>query len=121
MLLNESVQEAEDKYWISGRTEEEAREKAIKTLYPNEKPENLLLVQDEDVLDTWFSSGLFPFAIFGWPEQTPDLEMFYPNSILETGHDILFFWVARMVMMGITLTGKVPFKQVAFAFGFRLV
>jgi hypothetical protein len=67
---------------------------------------------DEDVLDTWFSSGLFPFAIFGWPDNTRDLELFYPNQLLETGHDILFFWVARMVMMGISLTGKVPFKQV---------
>ena len=68
--------------------------------------------QDEDVLDTWFSSGIFPFSVFGWPKQTPDLAEFYPTSLLETGHDILFFWVARMVMMGMTLTGKVPFKQV---------
>ena len=70
------------------------------------------LAQDEDVLDTWFSSGLFPFSVFGWPDETPDLRDFYPTSLLETGHDILFFWVARMVMMGMKLTGKVPFKQV---------
>lgn len=63
--------------------------------------------QDEDVLDTWFSSGLFPFSVFGWPAQTPDLARYYPNALLETGHDILFFWVARMVMMGMTLTGAV--------------
>mmetsp|Transcript_21894 Transcript_21894/g.70740 ORF Transcript_21894/g.70740 Transcript_21894/m.70740 type:complete len:1233 (+) Transcript_21894:79-3777(+) len=68
--------------------------------------------QDEDVLDTWFSSGLFPFSVMGWPEKTPDMEDFYPGALLETGHDILFFWVARMVMMGMTLTDTVPFKQV---------
>ena len=62
-------------------------------------PLELELTQDEDVLDTWFSSGLFPFSVFGWPDQTEDLEAFYPTSLLETGHDILFFWVARMVMM----------------------
>jgi len=57
------------------------------------------------VLDTWFSSGLWPFSTMGWPNQTPDLAQFYPGALLETGHDILFFWVARMVMMGIKLTG----------------
>jgi valyl-tRNA synthetase len=88
------------------------------------------LEQDEDVLDTWFSSGLWPFSIMGWPDevhflpplgkpdimetqsQTPDLQTFYPASLLETAWDILFFWVARMVMLGIRLTGKVPFKEV---------
>ena len=74
--------------------------------------QSLGVVQDEDVLDTWFSSGLFPFSVFQWPSQTKDLEKFYPTSLLETGHDILFFWVARMVMMGMKLTGQVPFKQV---------
>jgi valyl-tRNA synthetase len=64
--------------------------------------------QDEDVLDTWFSSGLFPFSVFGWPQQTQDLAEFYPTSLLETGRDILFFWVARMVMMGMKLTGAGP-------------
>ena len=62
-------------------------------------------LQDEDVLDTWFSSGLFPFSVFGWPRETADLARFYPSSLLETGHDILFFWVARMVMLGMKLTG----------------
>ena len=70
------------------------------------------VVQDEDVLDTWFSSGLFPFSVFGWPEATPDLARFYPTSLLETGHDILFFWVARMVMMGLQLTDALPFDTV---------
>lgn len=68
--------------------------------------------QDPDVLDTWFSSSLFPFSVFGWPEETQDMKAFYPTSLLETGHDILFFWVARMVMMGQYLTNKLPFKQV---------
>lgn len=72
--------------------------------------ENIELRQDEDVLDTWFSSGLFPFSIFGWPDVTDDLEVFYPSSVLETGHDILFFWVARMVFFGQKLLGKLPFK-----------
>uniref|UniRef100_A0A8C6HD27 valine--tRNA ligase n=1 Tax=Mus spicilegus TaxID=10103 RepID=A0A8C6HD27_MUSSI len=66
----------------------------------------------EDVLDTWFSSGLFPFSIFGWPNQSEDLSVFYPGTLLETGHDILFFWVARMVMLGLKLTGKLPFREV---------
>lgn len=64
------------------------------------------------MLDTWFSSGLWPFSIQGWPEQTPDLKHFYPSSLLETGWDILFFWVARMVLLGIYLTGQVPFNEV---------
>uniref|UniRef100_A0A8C6MVE1 valine--tRNA ligase n=1 Tax=Mus spicilegus TaxID=10103 RepID=A0A8C6MVE1_MUSSI len=68
--------------------------------------------RDEDVLDTWFSSGLFPFSIFGWPNQSEDLSVFYPGTLLETGHDILFFWVARMVMLGLKLTGKLPFREV---------
>lgn len=65
------------------------------------------MMQDEDVLDTWFSSGLFPFSTLGWPAKTEALRRFYPTSLLETGHDILFFWVARMVMMGMQLTGNV--------------
>ena len=69
----------------------------------------LVLEQDEDVLDTWFSSGLFPFSVFGWPEETEDFKAFYPTSLLETGADILFFWVARMVMMGLELTDTLPF------------
>lgn len=62
------------------------------------------------MLDTWFSSGLFPFAVFGWPKETDDLRRLYPTTLLETGHDILFFWVARMVMLGVQLTGELPFK-----------
>lgn len=68
--------------------------------------------QDGDVLDTWFSSGLWPHSTLGWPEQTSDLKYFYPTAVLETGYDILFFWVARMIMLGIENTGEVPFKTV---------
>jgi valyl-tRNA synthetase len=70
------------------------------------------LTQDPDVLDTWFSSGLWPFSTLGWPEETPDFKKYYPTSLLITGYDILFFWVARMVMLGIHFTGKVPFRAV---------
>jgi len=68
--------------------------------------------QDEDVLDTWFSSGLWPFSTLGWPDETPDYKYFYPTSYMETGYDILFFWVARMIMMGLEFTGKAPFHTV---------
>ena len=74
--------------------------------------ESTLLKQDEDVLDTWFSSALWPFSTLGWPDRTPELEQFYPTSVLVTGFDIIFFWVARMIMMGLKFTGKVPFKEV---------
>ena len=69
-------------------------------------------VQDPDVLDTWFSSALWPFSTLGWPNRTKDLETYYPTSTLVTGLDILFFWVARMIMMGLKLTGKAPFRDV---------
>ena len=68
-------------------------------------------VQDEDVLDTWFSSALWPFSTLEWPEKTPDLKRFYPTSVLVTGYDILFFWVARMIMMGEYAMGEVPFSE----------
>ena len=68
--------------------------------------------QDEDVLDTWFSSGLWPFSTLGWPDETPDYKYFYPTTYMETGYDILFFWVARMIMMGLEFTGEVPFHTV---------
>jgi len=68
--------------------------------------------QDPDVLDTWFSSGLWPFSTLGWPEETPDYKYFYPTTMLETGYDILFFWVARMIMDGLEFTGQAPFSTV---------
>jgi valyl-tRNA synthetase len=70
------------------------------------------LRQDEDVLDTWFSSALWPFSTLGWPDCTPDLKAFYPGSVLVTGFDIIFFWVARMIMMGLKFMGDVPFREV---------
>ena len=85
-------------------------QKALKILGCSE--DEAVIERDEDVLDTWFSSGLFPFSVFGWPDNTDDLKAFYPTSILETGLDILFFWVARMVMMGLQLTDQLPFHTV---------
>jgi valyl-tRNA synthetase len=70
------------------------------------------LEQDPDVLDTWFSSGLWPFSTLGWPDDTPDLHRFYPTTVMETGYDILFFWVARMIMQGLLYTNDIPFETV---------
>ncbi|MFJ6023991.1 valine--tRNA ligase [Brevundimonas sp. NPDC092305] len=88
-------------------TEEDAREQALSD-YDSEVP----LTQDEDVLDTWFSSALWPFSTMGWPEKTEDLERFYPTSDLVTAADIIFFWVARMMMMGLHFMDEVPFRRV---------
>ncbi|RME98310.1 MAG: valine--tRNA ligase [Chloroflexi bacterium] len=88
-------------------TEAEAYEQASVKFGPDVK-----LKQDPDVLDTWFSSGLWPFSTLGWPETTDDLQRYYPNSVMETGYDILFFWVARMIMSGLEYTGKAPFHTV---------
>jgi valyl-tRNA synthetase len=74
--------------------------------------EGVALTQDEDVLDTWFSSALWPFSTLGWPERTPELEKYYPTDVLVTGFDIIFFWVARMLMMGLHFCGDVPFRTV---------
>ena len=70
------------------------------------------LTQDPDIFDTWFSSGLWPWSTLGWPDETPDLATYYPTSVMETGYDIIFFWVARMMMLGIELTGTEPFHTV---------
>jgi len=93
---------------------QECGEMTVKREDPTEchKCGSTKLEQDPDVLDTWFSSGLWPFSTLGWPEETPDYKYFYPTSILETGYDILFFWVARMIMDGIEFTGKPPFHTV---------
>eukprot|EP00850_Spirogloea_muscicola_P012942 SM000085S23292 [mRNA] locus=s85:476130:482338:- [translate_table: standard] len=93
--------------WVVAHDEAEAWE-AARHRFGGE----VALTRDPDVLDTWFSSGLFPFSVFGWPDASAELGAFYPTALLETGHDILFFWVARMVMLSMELTGKVPFKQV---------
>ena len=86
----------------------EETEEAARAAAGDDRP----LRQDEDVLDTWFSSGLWPFSTLGWPDKTPDLERFYPTHTLVTGFDIIFFWVARMMMMGLEFTDQVPFKRV---------
>ena len=104
----ETADESENENWIAGRTLEEAERKAD-AKFPGKK---YTLKRDEDVLDTWFSAGLWPFATLGWPEKTHDLQNLYPTSVLETGWDILFFWVTRMVMLGKKMTGQVPFKEV---------
>ncbi|MEO1855092.1 valine--tRNA ligase [Chromohalobacter sp.] len=91
VFVARSAEEARDKYGLAA---------------------DVALTQDEDVLDTWFSSGLWTFATLGWPEQTPELETFHPSSVLVTGFDIIFFWVARMIMMTLKFTGEVPFKKV---------
>ena len=88
-----------------GRSEEEAREK-------NGVDDSVVLRQDEDVLDTWFSSALWPFSTQGWPENTDSLKTFYPGNVLVTGFDIIFFWVARMIMMGLKFMDDVPFHEV---------
>ena len=91
--------------WYVARSEEEARAAhGIGASVP--------LRQDNDVLDTWFSSALWPFSTQGWPEKTRALETYYPTSVLVTGFDIIFFWVARMIMMGLKFTGQVPFREV---------
>ncbi len=106
----EKNEPANNNRWIVARTENEAFALAAKKF--NVDISQVLLEQDEDVLDTWFSSGLFPFSVFGWPNNTVDFKAFYPTSLLETGLDILFFWVARMVMMGLHLTDTLPFTTV---------
>ncbi|KAF2754315.1 valyl-tRNA synthetase [Pseudovirgaria hyperparasitica] len=99
---------ADGEYWVTGRTEEDAQQKATKK-FPGQK---FSLERDPDVLDTWFSSGLWPFSTLGWPDKTHDFEKLFPTSVLETGWDILFFWVVRMIFLSLKLTGKVPFSEV---------
>ncbi len=96
-----------DGHQFAARSESDAKEQAIAHY-----GEPVALEQDPDVLDTWFSSGLWPFSTLGWPAQTADLERYHPTSVLETGYDILFFWVARMITLGLHFTGEVPFHTV---------
>jgi valyl-tRNA synthetase len=91
--------------WYVARSEQEARA-------AHGIGDSVVLRQDDDVLDTWFSSALWPFSTQGWPRNTPDLAVFYPTAVLVTGFDIIFFWVARMIMMGLKFTGEVPFREV---------
>ncbi|MEM7800706.1 MAG: valine--tRNA ligase, partial [Chloroflexota bacterium] len=97
----------DDEAYICAKSEEEAYEMARQQFGPD-----VQLERDPDVLDTWFSSGLWPFSTLGWPDDTADLRRFYPNDVLETGYDILFFWVARMVMQGLLFTNDIPFHTI---------
>ena len=107
-VISETADEiTDDTPFVVARTEEEARESAIAKFGPDVK-----LERDPDVLDTWFSSGLWPFSTMGWPEETADLACYYPTATLVTGFDIIFFWVARMTMMAGHFTGQMPFKDV---------
>ncbi len=96
--------DADGNFYV-GRSEAEVREK-------HGLDDGITLQQDDDVLDTWFSSALWPFSTLGWPERTPELARYYPTSVLVTGFDIIFFWVARMVMMGLKFMDDVPFHEV---------
>ncbi|XP_047651243.1 valine--tRNA ligase, mitochondrial isoform X2 [Phacochoerus africanus] len=110
LVVEERAKGNTEDCWVVGRTEAEAREVAAElTGRPGAE---LTLERDPDVLDTWFSSALFPFSALGWPQETPDLARFYPLSLLETGSDLLLFWVGRMVMLGTQLTGQLPFSKV---------
>jgi len=107
-IEGEDVDQDNGDFWVCAHSEEEARSKA-EAKFPGK---NISLQRDPDVLDTWFSAGLWPFSTLGWPNKTSDLENLFPTSLLETGWDILFFWVARMIMFSLKLTGKVPFNEV---------
>lgn len=96
--------DAEGRHYV-GQNEQDARIR-------NELPDTLALKQDEDVLDTWFSSALWPFSTLGWPNKTAALQTFFPTNVLVTAFDIIFFWVARMIMLSLQFTGQVPFREV---------
>ena len=102
------ISDTDAEQWVCAETEEQARQKA-QAQFPERRFD---LERDPDCLDTWFSSALWPFSTLGWPDRTPDLDRLYPTSMLETGWDILFFWVARMIMLGLKMTNQVPFTEV---------
>ncbi|XP_039076513.1 valine--tRNA ligase, mitochondrial isoform X1 [Hyaena hyaena] len=110
LVVEEQTKGDREDCWVVGRTETEARK--IASELTGRPAAELTLQRDPDVLDTWFSSALFPFVALGWPQETADLTRFYPLSLLETGSDLLFFWVGRMVMLGTQLTGQLPFRKV---------
>ena len=97
----------DESQFVVAHDEEAAYVEARKLYGPD-----VALTRDPDVLDTWFSSGLWPFSTLGWPDETPDLARYYPTDVMETGYDILFFWVARMVMSGLLFTNDIPFHTI---------
>ncbi|KAK8844864.1 hypothetical protein M9Y10_021035 [Tritrichomonas musculus] len=108
-IFVDGKQQEGDNEWIAAHNPEEALDLACKKVNVDDKS-RVKVVQDEDVLDTWFSSALLPFTAMGWPDNTLDLSRYYPGTLLETGWDILTFWVSRMVMMSLELNDTVPFK-----------
>ncbi|GBP26291.1 Valine--tRNA ligase [Eumeta japonica] len=100
----------EDLVWIAASNEQEAKEEASKVLFV--LPSDIIATRDTDVLDTWFSSGIYPFASLGWPDESLDFEKFYPLDLMVTGHDILGFWVHRMIILGLELTEQLPFNRI---------
>jgi valyl-tRNA synthetase len=108
----EVLAEAAKHYGVPTHIEKSEKAAAEYGLSHTEKLDSIPLWRDEDVLDTWFSSALWPFSTLGWPEQTPELDRYYPTSVLVTGFDIIFFWVARMMMMGLHFLNEVPFRTV---------
>ncbi|KAG5677754.1 hypothetical protein PVAND_007485 [Polypedilum vanderplanki] len=102
-------QQENEEIWIAAKSQEEA-EKRFKKMHPDKN--EYLITRDQDVLDTWFSSALLPFSVYNWPNIDANFNKYFPLNLMETGHDILFFWVARMVMLSLELTGKIPFKEV---------
>ncbi|CAL1300408.1 unnamed protein product [Larinioides sclopetarius] len=111
--IHHNSDKSEKDLWISATCEKEAIEKASKKY--DLDPKTIKAVQDTDVLDTWFSSALYPLTALGWPSQEEYLKKYYPLNLMETGFDILFFWVARMIMLGEHITGKLPFTEIAAA------
>ena len=98
-------------HWVAAKSEQEAKEKASKKW--NCDIEKVSVTQDSDVLDTWFSSGILPFSVFGWPDKnSEELKTFFPTDLLETGHDIIFFWVARMIFMSYFFMDEIPFNTI---------
>ncbi|CAD2217945.1 valyl-tRNA synthetase [Angomonas deanei] len=109
------VTESHDDPWVVARDMDEAKAKAkAKFNLSDEDLNSVEFDQDPDVLDTWFSSALWPFSTLKWPQESEDMKNFFPTSLMETGHDIIFFWVARMVMTSLHFTGQLPFKEVFF-------
>lgn len=115
VVLAGVVPEAHEDPWVVARSVEEARTKAqAKFGLTDEQTQAAAYEQDPDVLDTWFSSALWPFSTLGWPDESPDMRTFFPTQLMETGHDIIFFWVARMVMTSLHFNKQLPFKEVFF-------